>query len=72
VPFVTNEKGFVVVVIVRGVNGSKACVVVIVSLGLEPIGKGMVEGGKKHLLHTIALCVSKYEKIFNGVNDLSI
>ncbi len=63
-PFVANEKGSMVVVVTWGVNGSKAIVVVAVGTSLELIGKGMEGGGgRKHLLHTTALCPEKYGKL---------
>jgi hypothetical protein len=52
----TNEKKFMVDLVVGAINGSKICVVVI-GLGSKLIGKGM--GGGGHLLHIATLCANK-------------
>ncbi len=44
-PFVANEKGSMVVVVVRDANGFEVGVVVVVDSSSELISKGMVGGG---------------------------
>jgi hypothetical protein len=57
VPFATNEKGSMVVVVARGVNGSKGSVVVATVSSSKLIGKGMVGGGGETLIaHRCIVC----------------